>query len=90
IKKQRIETWNLRNNNWELYLKQFERIIATVVSRNRNGHTYKTYKQAANELKRRLRQEKQEYLVNSIQSLQEGNTRQLFSQFKSMNNNKIS
>ncbi|ETO02340.1 integrase [Reticulomyxa filosa] len=57
--------------------------------RNRNGHTYKTYKQAANELKRRLQQEKQEYLVKSIQSLQEGNTRQLFSQFKSMNNNKI-
>ncbi|ETN98128.1 hypothetical protein RFI_39389, partial [Reticulomyxa filosa] len=37
-----------------------------------------------------LSKEKQEYLIKSIQSLQEGNTRQLFSQFKSMNNNKIS
>ncbi|ETN99056.1 hypothetical protein RFI_38433 [Reticulomyxa filosa] len=41
------------------------------------------YKRAAMQLKRKLRQEKQE-------SLKEENTRQLFSQFKSMNSNKVS
>ncbi|ETO01920.1 hypothetical protein RFI_35519 [Reticulomyxa filosa] len=41
------------------------------------------------ELKRRLKQEKQEFMIKSIGSLQEGNTKQLFSQFRSMNSNKI-
>jgi ERCC4-type nuclease len=57
--------------------------------RNRTETNYKKYKQAADELKRRLRQEKQEYMVKSIQSLQDGNSRQLFSQFRSMNSNKL-
>ncbi|ETO02062.1 hypothetical protein RFI_35374 [Reticulomyxa filosa] len=46
---------------------------------------YKKYKREAMQ----LRQEKQEYLIKSIQSLKEENTRKLFSQFKSMNSNKI-
>ncbi|ETO10607.1 hypothetical protein RFI_26772 [Reticulomyxa filosa] len=42
------------------------------------------------QLKRKLKQERREYLIKSIESLKEENTRQLFSQFKSMNSNKIS
>ncbi|ETN97852.1 hypothetical protein RFI_39674 [Reticulomyxa filosa] len=33
--------------------------------------------------------EKQEFMIKSIGSLQEGNTKRLFSQFRSMNSNKI-
>ncbi|ETO08846.1 hypothetical protein RFI_28541 [Reticulomyxa filosa] len=153
IKKQKIETWNLRNNNWELFRqilkynleKWYESLTpylpnnpefldAAVESwtecvvdagkrsigmktiwkgnkpwwsdslhrkrkqvhrlkrefrRCRTPYFYNKYKEAAAELKRKLRCEKQEYLVRSIQSLQEGNSRQLFSQFRSMNSNKI-
>ncbi|ETN97385.1 hypothetical protein RFI_40145 [Reticulomyxa filosa] len=59
--------------------------IKRAFRRNKSDHNYRTYKQAANELKKKLRHEKQEYLVKSVQSLQEGNNRQLFSQFKSVN-----
>ncbi|ETO01297.1 hypothetical protein RFI_36143, partial [Reticulomyxa filosa] len=52
--------------------------------------SYKRYKDAAGILKRKLRQEKQEYMNKSIESIQEGNTKQLFTQFRALNTNKIS
>ncbi|ETO05398.1 hypothetical protein RFI_31998 [Reticulomyxa filosa] len=63
--------------------------IEKAFRRNRTEENYKNYKQAASLLKRKLRQEKQEHMIKSIQNLQEGNSRQLFSQFRSMNSNKI-
>ncbi|ETO02439.1 hypothetical protein RFI_34992, partial [Reticulomyxa filosa] len=55
---------------------------------NRTNINYWKYKKAMSELKRKLKQEKQEFMIKSIRSLQEGNTKQLFSQFRSMNSNK--
>ena len=40
-------------------------------------------------MKRKLKCEKHEHMVKSINSLHEGNTRSLFTQFKSFNSNKI-
>ncbi|ETO01124.1 hypothetical protein RFI_36316 [Reticulomyxa filosa] len=51
----------------------------------RNLMTYKSFKQ----LRRKLQLEKHQHMVNSINSLHEGNTRNLFKQFKALNTNKI-
>ncbi|ETO05642.1 hypothetical protein RFI_31754, partial [Reticulomyxa filosa] len=65
-------------------------VIHFTENENKTEVNYKRYKRAAMQLKRKLRQEKQEYLIKSIESSKEENTRKLFSQFKSMNSNKVS
>ncbi|ETO08756.1 hypothetical protein RFI_28632 [Reticulomyxa filosa] len=57
--------------------------------KNRTSENYERYKETARSLKRLLRCEKQMYITKSIESLHEGNTRQMFCQFRSLNSNKI-
>ncbi|ETO06818.1 reverse transcriptase, partial [Reticulomyxa filosa] len=57
--------------------------------KNRTSENYEIYKEAARTLKRNLRCEKQLHITKSIESLHEGNTRQLFCKFRSLNSNKI-
>ncbi|ETO01796.1 hypothetical protein RFI_35642 [Reticulomyxa filosa] len=44
---------------------------------------------AAKQLRRKLQLEKYQHMVNSINALHEGNTKNLFTQFKALNTNKI-
>ncbi|ETO00876.1 hypothetical protein RFI_36564 [Reticulomyxa filosa] len=113
IKKQKIETCNLRIDKWNLYRQilgmklgigktkywnkyylEREQALEKEVYRLKRKFrkniaeiNYKKYKRASMQLKRKL---KHKYLIKSIESLKGENTKQLFSQFKSMNSNKIS
>ena len=157
INKQKIETWNLRSDCWELYRTKLDKalmeweiqlpvnistipgtkdeldhaieswtrcliktakstigmktiwkgnkawwsyklskqrknvqMLKRIFRRIRNNYNFQKYKEAVRELKQNLRIEKHKYLTKSIQSLGDGNIRQLFTQFRSMNTNKIS
>ncbi|ETO05065.1 hypothetical protein RFI_32331, partial [Reticulomyxa filosa] len=127
IKKQKIETWNLRSDKWDKYLERnwkngeimhYDFVVESWTNcvvesakqsigtriiwkgnkpwwsdslhrkrkqvhrmkkeyrKNRTETNYKKYKRAAMQLKKKLRHEKQEYLIKSIQSLKGENTRQ--------------
>ncbi|ETO12526.1 hypothetical protein RFI_24849 [Reticulomyxa filosa] len=153
VKRQKVVTWNLSNNNWELFrqyltknltiwtdtlMKTFQnspealdqaveswsqhvvntgkvtigqkitwkgnkpwwsnklqKLRKNVHQLKRNFRKYRTtenyerYKEAARSFKRILRCEKQIHITKSIESLHEGNIRQMFCQFRSLNSNKI-
>ncbi|ETO33162.1 hypothetical protein RFI_03948 [Reticulomyxa filosa] len=58
--------------------------------KHRTSINFANYKQASCQLRRNLRQEKHEHMVKSINSMHEGNTKMIFSKFRSLNSNKIS
>ena len=154
IERQKIETWNLRNSNWELFrnvlknkldtwrndlpeivleipqtldeaveswtkcvveagemtigfrttfkgskswwsdhlfkLRKHVQKLKNRFRKQRTPRNFQKYKESANKLKRKLKCEKHEHMVKSINSLHDGNIRSLFTQFKALNTNKIS
>lgn len=85
-------TWKGNKNWWDSSLHR-QRKKVQKLKRNfrkfRTQENYYLYKEEAKSLKRNLRRAKQEHMVKCINSLHDGNIRQVFSQFRSLNENKI-